>query len=104
MSRRVLIADEHPMVRELLGEVEIIEAETLHEVLGDVVDDGLHPAVLDLSMPDGDPTDLVEAIRVQAPRLPLLVFTMHEDPALAVRLLRAGVDGYVSKTRPPVGR
>ncbi|MCB9540751.1 MAG: response regulator transcription factor [Myxococcales bacterium] len=109
MRHRVLIADDHPMVRrsvatllrDLLGEVEIVEAETLPEVLREVVDDDLALVVLDLSMPDGDPIDLVEAIRVHAPRLPLLVFTMHEDPALAVRLLRAGVDGYVSKTRPP---
>ncbi len=109
MSRRVLVADDHPLVRrgvaallrDLLGEVEVVEAETLPEVLSDIVADGLDLVVLDLSMPDGDPIDLVEAIRLHAPRLPLLVFTMHEEPDLAVRLLRAGVDGYVSKARSP---
>ncbi len=108
MTRRVLIADDHPMVRrgiaaalcDVLGQVHVVEAQTTHETLAAITDGPLDLAVLDLAMPGGDPLDLIEAIRVHAPRLPVLVFTMYEDPTLAVRLLRAGADGFLPKTRP----
>ncbi|MCB9540752.1 MAG: response regulator transcription factor [Myxococcales bacterium] len=108
MTRRVLVADDHPLVRrgvsaalfDVLGQVHVVEAETTHEALAAVTHGPLDLVVLDLAMPGGDPLDLIEAIRVHAPRLPVLVFTMYEEPALAVRLLRAGADGFVAKTRP----
>lgn len=108
MTRRILVADDHPLVRrgitgllaDLLGRVDVVEAQTTHEALAAVAHGPLDLVLLDLAMPGGDPLDLIEAIRVHAPRLPVLVFTMYEEPALAVRLLRAGADGYVSKTRP----
>lgn len=54
-------------------------------------------AILDLGLPDGSGTAIIDAIRRQQPRCRLLVFTIFEDRASVLNTLRAGADGYILK-------
>lgn len=105
---RILIADDHPIVRNglkqiiseqgdmrVIGEVtdgdELVE--TLRQELPDVV-------LCDMSMPGRSGIDLIKAIKAQWPSLPLLVLSVHEDDMYAVRTIKAGAMGYVTKASP----
>jgi DNA-binding NarL/FixJ family response regulator len=102
---RVVVADDHAVVRRGLAEV-LSETADL-AVAGDVASGEellrllrLAPAdvvVLDLSMPGLSGLDLVKALRAEFPALPLLVLSMHPEDQYAVRVLRAGAAGYLTK-------
>lgn len=102
---KVLIADDHEVVRrgvrgllaDELGDVEVGEAGDLPTTLTRAQSDEWDLLILDVSMPGGSVIDTVEAIRAHRPTLPILVVSIHEAGDLAVRLLRAGVDGYLPK-------
>lgn len=106
-AHRVLVADDHPVVREGIravlqsdGEFEVAdEATTIPGVL-DALERGdrWDLILLDLSMPGGEGTDLVQKIRALSPELPVLVFSVHAEEELALTLLQAGADGYVEKS------
>jgi DNA-binding NarL/FixJ family response regulator len=108
-KHKVLVVDDHPVVREGLTErinresdlVVCGEAQSAPEALRAIV--RLQPdiVVLDLSLPKGHGLELIKDIRVMHPRLPVLVFTMHEESLYAERALRAGAQGYVTKQEPP---
>ena len=53
--------------------------------------------LLDLSMPGRSGIDLIRQIRTEAPKLPILVLTMYEEEQYAVRSIRAGAQGYLTK-------
>ncbi len=103
--RRVLIVDDHPIVRHGLGRM--IEAAPDLEVCGEVenVADAkraireLHPdvVIVDLSLGQGDGLELIRDARAHHPRLPMLVLSMHEESIYAERLLAAGARGYIMK-------
>ena len=102
---RVLLADDHAIVRtglrEILESTTDIEvaaeaangAEALNAVRGGEFD----VAVLDLSMPGRSGIELIKLIRDERPRLRMLVLTMHSEEQYAVRALRAGASGYLTK-------
>ena len=105
MATRVLIADDHAIVRaglrallrdeaglELVGEA-VGGAETLRLV------DSLHPdvLVLDLSMPDLDGIQVTRRIQSISPTIRILILTVHEDEALLREAIRAGAAGYILK-------
>ena len=105
---RVLLADDHAIVRTGTRRaldphhdiVVVGEASNGREVLA-------HPAlgmaevlVLDLNMPDTDVLRLVPECRQRAPRLRVLLFTMHPEDEFAVAALRAGAVGFVGKEQP----
>ena len=54
-------------------------------------------AILDISLPDMNGLELVKAMKVAQPDLPILVLSMHDDSLYALRALRAGALGYVAK-------
>jgi len=106
---RILIADDHAVVRaglrELLGQRGSLqvagEAET-----GDaaVALAGSTPAdlmLLDVSMPGPPFLDVLQRVRAAAPKLRVLVLTMHPEDQFAARALRAGASGYLTKARTP---
>ncbi len=107
-KRRVLIVDDHPFLRQGLGQV-INQQEDLI-MCGEVGDapGGLaasatcHPdiVIVDISLEEGSGLELIKDIRAQQPRLPVLVLSMHHEDLYAERALQAGASGYVMKREP----
>lgn len=102
---RLVIADDHTIMREglkrILGSAENIEvvgeAVNGFEVLAKVREGGFDLLLLDLSMPGRSGVELIRQIKSEAPKLPILVLTMHEEDQYAVRAIRAGARGYLTK-------
>jgi DNA-binding NarL/FixJ family response regulator len=102
---RVLIADDHALVREGLRKVlgfdsgiEIVdEAASATEVLARLKVGDVDLLLLDLLMPGSSGVDLIGRIHAAYRDLPVLVLTMHADPHLARRALEAGALGYLTK-------
>jgi DNA-binding NarL/FixJ family response regulator len=102
---RVLIADDHTIVRE--GLRQLLEAAGDFEVVGDAADAAgaiqlarkvdFDVAVLDVSMPGRSGMDLIKQIRAERPRARIMMLTMHEQHEYAVRAIRAGASGYLTK-------
>ncbi|MBK7660902.1 MAG: response regulator transcription factor [Betaproteobacteria bacterium] len=109
MSTRVVIADDHTIVREGLRRIlegqegiEVSgEAVNGHEVMERVRAGAFDLLLLDLSMPGKSGIELIKQVRDEAPRLRILVLTMHEEDQYAVRAIRAGAQGYLTKESAP---
>lgn len=102
---RVLVADDHALVREGVRKVlaldpgiEVVgEAASGEEVLARIKDKDIDLLLLDLLMPGLSGVDLIGRLRTLRRDLPVLVLTMHADPHLARRALEAGALGYLTK-------
>jgi DNA-binding NarL/FixJ family response regulator len=102
---RVLLADDHTIVRDGLKrilesqpEIEVVaEAVNGFEVIEGVRRGGFDVLLLDLSMPGKSGVDLIKQVKAERPSLPVLVLTMHEEEIYAVRAIRAGASGYLTK-------
>ena len=102
---RVLLADDHAIVRtglreilESTSDIEVAaEAANGTEALNAVRAGEFDIAVLDLSMPGRSGIELIKLIRDERPKLRMLVLTMHSEEQYAVRALRAGASGYLTK-------
>jgi DNA-binding NarL/FixJ family response regulator len=102
---RVLIVDDHPIVRH--GLAELIAADPGLEVCGEAagVDEALaqveaacpHVVVVDLSLKSGHGIDLIERIKARYEHVKMLVSSVHDEEIFAERALRAGAMGYVNK-------
>lgn len=105
MKSRVLIADDHDIVRrgirsliEDQGDLEVGgEAATAPEVLEKVREESWDLLILDLGMPGGEGLETLNRIRTAAPDLPVVILSVHPEDQLAARLLKAGARGYVQK-------
>ena len=106
---RVLIADDHAVVREGLKRIVAQnadmtvagEAGTGHEVLEFVRARECDVVLLDLSMPGKDGLATLKELRANKPHLPVLVLSVYPEDQYAVRLLRAGASGYLTKESAP---
>ncbi len=102
---RILLADDHTLVREglkqILGEVAdfkvVAEAGNGQEVLAKVRAEVPDLLILDLSMPGISGIALIRQLKDEAPRLPILVLSMHREEQYAVRAIKAGAAGYLTK-------
>lgn len=102
---KILIADDHTIMRE--GLKRILEGVDDIQVVAEAVDgfDTLAKArlgnfdvlLMDLSMPGRSGVDLIRQIREEMPKIPILILTMHEEEQYAVRAIRAGARGYLTK-------
>lgn len=102
---KIVIADDHTLMRE--GLKRIFEGNDEITVVGEAIDGfsvinhvrkgGFDLLLLDLSMPGRSGIDLIRQIRSEAPKLPILVLTMYEEEQYAVRSMRAGAQGYLTK-------
>lgn len=102
---RIVIADDHTIMRE--GLKRIFEGVDDIRVAGEAVDGlstlakvkegGFEVLLLDLSMPGRNGIELIRQIKAEAPKLPILVLTMYEEEQYAVRAIRAGALGYLTK-------
>ena len=102
---RVLLADDHAIVRNGLKEIlestgDIVvaaEATNGFEALARVRETEVDVAVVDLSMPGRSGIELIKLLKVERPKLRLLVLSMHSEEQYAVRAVRAGASGYLTK-------
>jgi DNA-binding NarL/FixJ family response regulator len=105
VRRRVLVVDDHPIVRQGLAllinrEPDLTvcgEAEEAHAALDQIA--ALHPDILvvDISLNGPDGIELMKMIRARHATLPVLVLSMHDELTYAERALRAGANGYIMK-------
>ncbi len=102
---RVLLVDDHDVVRrgiraileDRLGPIEVLEASGGDTALA-MLDDTFHLVVLDLSMPGRSGVDLLAEMKHRYPNLPILIMSLHGEEQFAVRALRAGASGYLTKS------
>jgi len=105
MKYEVLVADDHAIIRaglkKILADTEDLivagEASNGHAVIEQVKQRQWDLLVLDLSMPGRHGLELIKLIKAECPKLPILIFSMHQEEQFAVRALRAGASGYLSK-------
>ena len=102
---RIVLADDHAILREGLkqilltqGDIQIVaQAADGHEVLKRVRELDFDVLVLDMSMPGKSGVELIKQVKSEKPKLRILVLTMHEEHQYAVRAIRAGASGYLTK-------
>lgn len=102
---RVLLADDHAIirdgVRQILDDTEDLvvtgEAANGQALLKMVAEQAFDVLVLDISMPGKNGLELIKLIRQTHPRLPILIFSMHQEEQYALRALHAGASGYLTK-------
>ncbi len=102
---RVLLVDDHPVLRKGLGQMINAEADLM--VCGEAEDASkafeavgtLSPdvAVVDISLKRGNGIELIKNVKARYPELPILVLSMHDEALYAERALRAGSLGYIMK-------
>ena len=109
---RVMLVDDHAVVRagyrRLLDDeaglrvvAECGDAESAYAALGPAAAASADVLVLDLSMPGRSGLDMLRRARLRWPRLRVLVFSMHDSPAMVAQALAAGAAGFITKSSEP---
>lgn len=106
---RILIADDHPLFR--AGLKETLSKEKDVELIGEADSGGKalelarkqrwDVVLLDLTMPGTDGLEALQELRREQPKLPVLILSAHPEDQLALRLLKAGAAGYLTKDKAP---
>jgi len=101
---RILIADDHKIVRDGLkrilagSDIEVAaEAASGDEALALVKANDYDIAMIDMSMPGLAGLDLIKRLKIEKPKLKILVLSMHGEQQYAARALKAGASGYLNK-------
>lgn len=102
---RVVIADDHQILREGLkqllqgaGDLDVVaEAADGYQVLDRIRTLDADVLLLDMSMPGKSGIELIRQVKAERPKLRVLVLSMHEEHQYAVRAIRAGASGYLTK-------
>jgi DNA-binding NarL/FixJ family response regulator len=105
MKNKILLVDDHPLVREWLAN--LINSEPEYEVCGQVgsapealeLTGKLLPAIViaDLSLAGGSGLELIKQIKAAHPQVSVIVLSMHDETLYAERVMRAGASGYIMK-------
>lgn len=106
---KVCVVDDHAVVREGLkriiaenpGMAVTAEAGDGHEALRILKSEPCDVVLLDITMPNKSGLDVLKELHAESPRLPVLVLSMHAEDQYAVRVLRAGAAGYLTKETAP---
>jgi len=106
---RIMIADDHAIVREGLKQIlaetsDMVvagEAANGQEVLEQTRKDDWDLVLLDIAMPGRGGIDILKQLRSEKPELPVLVLSMYPEEQYAVRALKAGAAGYLTKASAP---
>lgn len=106
---RVLIADDHAIVRQGLRQIlsdtddlEVAgEASNGIEALQQVRQNNFDVVLMDVSMPDRNGIDALKMMRKEYPRMPVLMLSMYPEEQYAIRALKAGAAGYLNKQSAP---
>lgn len=104
-ARRILIVDDHPIVRQglrrLMENEEDLsvcgEVETARDARTAIKDLNPDAVIVDISLKQGDGIELVRDVRAHYATLPMLVLSMHDEAIYAERMLAAGANGYIMK-------
>lgn len=102
---RILVVDDHTIVREglkqILGEEKdmnvVEEASNGQEALQKIGKNEYDCVLLDISMPGRSGLEVLKDIKALRPKLPVLILSMHSEELYAIRALRAGASGYLTK-------
>jgi two-component system invasion response regulator UvrY len=106
---RVLITDDHPVIRRGLKRIleaepdmkGVDEAQNAQEALDLASKRRYDVLLLDVDMPGASGLDALKELRVQQPKLPVLVLSIHSEEQYAARVLEAGAAGYLMKETAP---
>ena len=106
---RILIVDDHPLLREgLRGVINRVpdllvcgEAENAPQAMNAVQKLAPDLALVDITLPGKSGLELVKDLKVAHPQLAILAISMHDESLYAERVLRAGASGYITKQQPP---
>ena len=102
---KILIADDHAVVREGLKQI-ISETPDMtiadeavdgHEVLNKALRNDYDVVVLDITMPGVNGLDVLKQVKAQKPQTPVLILSIHPEEQYAVRFIKAGAAGYLTK-------
>jgi len=102
---KILVADDHEVVRkglmkvlaETLQPIEVDEARNGQETVSKVRKSEYDLVVLDIKMPGKSGLDVLKEIKQHRPKLPVLILSMHPEEQFAIRAMRAGASGYLTK-------
>ncbi|MFC0399561.1 response regulator transcription factor RqpR [Paraburkholderia rhizosphaerae] len=106
MNLRILLAEDHAVVRQGVRQLlldrgvahEVAEAQTGAEALMQASRHPYDVVLLDISLPDLNGVEVLKRLKRKVPRVPVLMFSMYREDQYAVRALKAGAAGYLSKT------
>jgi len=106
---KIIIADDHAVVRKGLIQIltdvqwisEVDEAANGFELLDKIDEYSYDMVILDISMPGLNGLEVIKEIRKKKPSLPMLVLSIHPEEQYAVRVLKAGASGYITKESAP---
>lgn len=106
---KFLIADDHALIRR--GLIQILsddfpgplfgEACNAHEIFEKAQEQGWDLVILDINLPDKSGLDVLKQLKSAYPNLPIFVLSVHQEEEYAVRVLKAGASGYLSKESAP---
>lgn len=104
--KNVLIAEDHPlfiigietMLREAIPDATIFKAADFNKALGVLEKQKCDLLVLDINLPYGDKVGMIGAVRLKQPDILILVCSSYDEHLYALPFLKAGANGYVSKT------
>jgi DNA-binding NarL/FixJ family response regulator len=102
---RILIADDHPLVltglKNIIGKapdmVVAAEVSNGYEIAKKIQQDNIDLLVIDFDMPQMDGLEVLEELRRDRLKLPVLILSQHPEDQLALRLLKAGAAGFMAK-------
>ncbi len=106
---KILLIDDHAVVRkglkaileEEFGDVSVDEADTGHEGIKRIHKRHPDAVVLDISLPDMNGLEVLKRIRMEWPKLPVLILSIYGEDQYGVRMMRSGASGYLSKSSAP---
>ncbi|WDD95644.1 response regulator transcription factor RqpR [Burkholderia sp. FERM BP-3421] len=106
MTLHILLVDDHAIVRQGIRQLlidrgiarEVAEAETGCEAVAAIDKAAYDVILLDISLTDMNGIEVLKRIKRKLPRTPVLMFSMYREDQYAVRALKAGAAGYLSKT------
>jgi len=106
MTLRMLLVDDHAIVRQGVRQLllnhgvvrEVVEAESGTQALASLDGEPFDIVLLDISLPDMNGIELLKRVKRRAPSAPVMMFSMYREDQYAVRSLKAGAAGYLSKT------
>lgn len=108
MAERILLADDHGIVRlglsliikKLRPQAEIEEVDNYRSVLDIIARQSFDLIILDINMPDGNFHETLEIIKIKYPKIKVLIFSSQEEHIYAIRYLKMGADGFLHKLAP----
>ncbi|WP_207002024.1 response regulator transcription factor RqpR [Trinickia mobilis] len=106
MTLRILLVDDHAIVRQGVRQLlldrgvarDVVEADSGAQALASIDKTVFDTILLDISLPDMNGVEVLKRMKRKAPRVPVMMFSMYREDQYAVRALKAGAAGYLSKT------